>query len=178
MMRRVDQVFDAIRSHLRNVEDRLECFSRYEFQAEGWLKGELVALFHGMKSRREILDFNREIATDGEGRIDLAVDLSSGRHWLELKHWLIGRQKDQTWNPKDYVWDLENEIRKFTAVRAGKRAWVAVLCTRNPGVETWSDALRDFNAENTPQALACEDDPSTYPGSYFLGIIHATGLVS
>jgi hypothetical protein len=172
----IRDVFSTFRSHLENHADRLRCFRDYEFQAEGWLKAEWVALLDGMKRRGEIAGVDREVVASGQRKIDLAVTLKGGRHWIELKHWLIGVQKGQTWGPGAYIDDLDSEFMKFRAVKAGTRAWVAILCTSNPGDAAWASALRSFNISNSPWSLKALEKPSLYPSEYFLGVVQAKGF--
>jgi hypothetical protein len=176
----IGQVLDVLREHLRTHIDRLECFGRYEFQAEGWLKGEWITVLDRLRSRGQIQCLNREVEVKikgkGSGKIDLALDLEDGRHWIELKQWFIGKQKGQQWRPVDFISELENECKKFAAVRAGDRAWVAALCTTNPGSTAWSAAIRQFNRDYAPWRLRPIDDPKDYPSSYFLGLLQVRGL--
>lgn len=177
-MLKASKVFDAIRTHLRAHEGHLECFGRYQFQAEGWLKAELVMLLDIMKTRGEIVDFDREIKAPLGGRIDLAFDLPGERHWVELKHYLIGKQKGQTWGLQAYMPYLTDELEKLNAVRAGERGWIVMLCTQNPCIESWDKNIHQFNHANAPWALVSQDVPSNYPASYFLGLLHIEGLAA
>ena len=86
-------LFDGLRGHLRARSDQLDCFGKYEFQAEAWLKGEWILVLDKMKAQGQIHGFDREVKAKSKKRIDLAVDLDDGRHWIELKHWFLGRQK-------------------------------------------------------------------------------------
>jgi len=172
----IDQVFDAFRNHLKGKRKQIDCFDTYAFQAEGWLKGELVFALHKIKEEGTILDFYREFTALGRKKIDLAVDLSDGRHWIELKHWLIGKQKDQEWGPNAYVSDLENEITKLKAVKAGHNGWIAVLCTRKPNVEQFNTAINRSNREYAPCKLVVIDDPNNYSLEYYFAAIKIKGL--
>jgi len=173
----IDQVLDVLRQHLCGHRDRLECFGRHEFQAEGWLKAEWLAVLDDMRSQGHIAGVDREVKATGKRKVDLAVDLADGRHWVELKHWCIGKQKDNIWRPIDYISELENECEKFKALRAGDRAWVAALCTINPGVNAWVAAVRQFNRDYAPWRLRPIDTPRDYPTSYFLGVLQVRGLL-
>lgn len=171
------QVFDTLRQHLREHVSMLECFGRYEFQAEGWLKAEWIAILDQMRTKGHIHDVNREVSVNGgRQKIDLRVDLDDGHHWIEIKHWAIGLQKGALWRPVDSISELEHECEKFTAVHAGNRAWVAALCTKHPGATDWSTAIHQFNRDNEPWRLLVLDDPKNYPNSYYLGVMQVQGL--
>ncbi len=172
----IGKVFDALRQHLRAHVDRLECFGRYQFQAEGWLKAEWMSVLDQLKDSGQVQRLDREVSVKGQKKIDLALDLDDGRHWIELKHWFMGEQKGQRWGPRDYISELENECAKFATARAGERAWVLALCTRNPGSAAWLSAIREFNRDYSPWHLRSLDDPKRYPGNYFLGVLHVRGL--
>ena len=113
--------------------------------------------------KREIVGFDREVTCVGEKRIDLAVDREDGRIWIELKHWLIGEQSGTNWQPKDYVLELSHEFEKLEAAGAGENAWIAVLCTRNPGWRAWEEGIEKYNKENEPWTL---DQAALRPGRF------------
>ena len=172
----IEQVFDGLRIHLKEHADRLECFGKYEFQSEGWLKAEWVALLEQMRGRGQILRVDREVVAKGRKKIDLVVDLPDGRHWIELKHSFIGHQKGQRWRPVDFISELEEECEKFSSVHAGTRGWIAALCTYNPGQERWANAIAHFNRIYAPICLTSSDRPADYPASYFLGVLKVSGV--
>ena len=174
--RSIRDVFDVLRQHLRANLNQLECFGKYEFQAESWLKAEWVAILDDLETQGQIYDLDREVKSKGQKRIDLAVDRHGGRHWIELKHWYLGKQKDNLWRPVDFIFELEAECKKFEEVQAGDRAWIAALCTTNPGSSDWSNAIQQFNEENAPWELRSIDDPEQYPPTYFLGVLHVQGI--
>ena len=99
----IKDIFTAFQSHLKDHADQLRCFRKYEFQAEGWLKAEWVALLDAMRRRGEIAGLDREVSALGQRKIDLTITMKDGRHWIELKHWLIGSQKGQNWGPSAYI---------------------------------------------------------------------------
>jgi hypothetical protein len=88
----------------------------------------------------------------------------------------MGQQKGHLWRPVDFISELENECEKFSAVRAGDRAWVAALCTKHPGGGAWSTAIDKFNHDYAPRQLLVLDDPKNYPDSYFLDVLQVRGL--
>lgn len=171
----INEVFDVLREHLRSRPDQLACFAKYEFQAEAWLKAEWIRVLDALKTSHRILDLDREIKKNKK-LIDLAVNLDDGRHWIELKHWYLGRQKGQVWRPRDFIFELEKEFEKFDDVEAGNRGWIAALCTNNPGATAWESALDEFNRDNAPWRVEPVDRPTDYPPSYFLGLLHGQGL--
>lgn len=172
----INAVFDSLRHHLRSRPDQLLCFANYKFQAEAWLKAEWIRVLDELKRQGRIQDLDREFKVTTGKLIDITIDLDDGRYWIELKHWYLGRQKGHVWRPRDFIFELENEFEKFETVKAGDRAWVAALCTNNPGTDAWIAALDEFNQENAPWTVEPIDKPASYPSNYFLGILHVQGL--
>ena len=163
-------IIEALRIHLDAVEDRLDCFSRYEVQVEAWLKGEILTFLDRLKRDRRIAGFDREVSING-GKIDLAIDVGSVRHWVELKHWLIGRQKGAKWRATAYVDGLENEVAKLADVKAAKNGWILALCTKNPGPQDWTALVDKFNKDHAPARIVPRSIPEDYPETYFLGLL-------
>lgn len=118
----IEQGFDALRQHLGKRTACLKSFAHYEYQSEGWLKAESIALFDQLKRSHQILAVDREVTVKGQSKIDLTVQVGRARHWIELKHWYAGHQKGQQWRPVDFISELESECEKFEAVRAKGRA--------------------------------------------------------
>jgi hypothetical protein len=176
MQGNIHTVFDEFRNHLKGKQKQMSCFYKYEFQNEGWLKGEFIFLLDKMKADGRILDFERESIAIGRKKIDLTVDLGDGRHFIELKHWLIGKQKNQVWGPNSYFSELENELYKFKAIKAGEKGWICALCTKNPDAEKFNSAMERFNGENSPCKLYAEDSPTDYPETYYFGVINVRGI--
>jgi len=174
---KIQKVFDILRSHLHGHLDRLDCFNHYEFQAEGWLKAEWLAVLYNLKRLGHINNFDREviISPKDKRKIDLAIDLNDGRHWIELKHWIL-KQKSKIWRPIEYIYALEDECEKFEALGASQRAWMAVLYTTNPGTKDWEVAIKKFNKDCAPWCLLSVYKPKYYPKNYFFGIIQVKGI--
>jgi hypothetical protein len=172
----ISQVFNRLRQHLMGHADMFECFSRYEFQAEGWLKAEWINVLHAMKTTGDIKSFASEVDAHGRGRIDLVVELDDGKHWIELKPCLVGRQKTQVWGAPDIVSQLRKECNKFRAVQACNNAWIVVLCAKNPGPEQWARMISKFHKDYSPLSLLDHNDPKSYPSSYYLGVLQVQGL--
>lgn len=172
----IEQVFDAFRRHLRTRTGCLDCFVKYEYQSEGWLKAEWLEVLDQLKTRGQTRHVDREVRAKGNYRIDLAVDLADGRHWIELKHWYVGSQKGQRWRPAAFISELESECEKFEAVVAGDRAWIAALCTPRPTENEWLRAIRLFNREYRPWRLQSLAEPRPRPRNYLLGVLRVRGL--
>ena len=181
---KIDKFFKRLKGCLKERESVLRCFSQYEFQSEGWLKGECIALLDDMKNKHQILNFDREFSF-GKKKIDLTItDLSNGLHYLELKHWYIGKQKGHIWDTKSQITGLEDEFEKFKKTSAETWAWVIVLCSFgfNPedfkmnAKENWEDGIKQFNKEYAPWRLEQHKDSEFLFPFCFLGILHAKGL--
>lgn len=167
----ISDVFKVLRQHLLNHSSQLKCFVRYEFQDEGWLKAEWIAVLDELRNRNHIYKLDREVKIKGKKMIDLTLDLDDGRHWIELKHWFIEKQKGYLWRPTDSIYDLENECKKFISVKGNGQTWIAALCSPNPRPHAWLTAIRQFNQYYTRWRLRIIDNPKSYPDYYFLDLL-------
>lgn len=176
----VERMIPLLRSHFDNLMDRLRCFHQYEFQVEGWLKGELLSLLRWSKKSLGIKEIDREVkAPVGNGRVDVVAFLENGtRLWIELKHWHMGYQKGQRWTFTNTVqtpeaFGLEKDIVKITATPVGDVGIAIILLTNNPGPEDWTTGLGVLRRKIAPRRVAPLTTPADFPPDYFLGILRA-----
>lgn len=170
----MDTLVPALRRHFDTLSDRYECFSRAEVQLEGWFKGELLFALDSLRATGLLRRVDREVK-HGAGRIDIVVDLAPERHWIELKHWLIGSQKGVLYGPSFYFGDqtlgVVPDIDKLVKIESPARLWLLLLLTQNPGDAAWDSGLRKFHEKFGPRRLRCVTRPSGFPPSYYLGLL-------
>ena len=169
------ELLPELRAHFDPLESRLRVFSRYGFQAEAWLKGEMVAFLDAALMRGRISHFDREVKMPSGKRVDLFVEADGEKHWVELKHWLIGEQKGQVWRAGFYFGDksgfgLLKDLEKLSAVPEPDRLWMLVLATANPGRDEWVDGLEKFHSKFAPARVKSYSDPDQFPECYMLGL--------
>lgn len=167
-----------LRKHLDEHVDKLLCFCREGVQVEGWLKGELL-YFLDSDGKSENYVFHRE-KTFGLGRkkIDFALDIGSDnkqRLWVEVKHWLIGYQKETPWRARTYFSDkspvgIKPDVEKLNLTPEGSK-FMLILATANPDAEDWELGIEKFNNKFAPLRLRALTNPKDFPKSYFLGLL-------
>ena len=165
------------RAHLEAVEDRLRVFKKYEFQAEAWFKTELLTWLDAARTRGRVTRVRREVAPSPASRkkVDVAIDLDGERHWIELKHWLIGEQAGQAWNAGFYFGDdagfgIHRDADKLVSLTTTGKLWVLVLATANPGSYEWDAGVRKYESKFGSPRIACRTDPTDFPRYYCLGL--------
>lgn len=171
------EIMARLKDHFDGLNDRHACFAALGFQSEGWFKGEVLTLLSWLRAEGAVQHFDREIAVEGK-RIDVMIHLDGVRHWIELKHWLIGKQKGYTYNPLFYFADRSSvgivpdvdKLRRPSLSQADRR-WLLLLLTANPGMVPWEMGVTKFNDEFAPRYLASRTRPDEYPGTYFLGLL-------
>jgi hypothetical protein len=177
-------LIDRFKVHLQAREDALRCFCDRASQVEGWFKGEMfVFLQKEMANNHEriVQNFDREVKIDGK-RVDFSVRFdshSSAPVWIELKHWLIGRQKAGSYNAGWYFRDrrangsIERDVNKLSAIVNGEK-YVMIAATAAPTQDDWQSGLAVFNrrlTENGRGMIQCLTDVNTYPTCFFLGLL-------
>lgn len=175
-----------IKSHFNPLKEPLNCMHSLAFQSEGWFKVELLTLLHRLKQERRVLHFCREVSleslsiqkiTTDRRRIDVVIDTMDGqKHWVELKHWLIGKQKNSTYAPIFYFSDRKDvgiiqDIIKLNATPLTDNQWLMILMTKNPNVEAWNMGLEKFGERFPAYHLTSLTNPADYPDHYFLGLL-------
>jgi hypothetical protein len=162
----------------------LRCFTEQGIQVEGWMKGEFLAFLTEEKRTARILDFDREVLI-GQGRkkADVALTLHESiardRIWIELKHYLIGRQKGIDYNAFGYFNDpaagIRSDIEKLFAVSSPHK-YALVLTTAKPKLPDWDAAITGFNRKFRP-CLRSLTDPKDFPEEFFLGLVSVANLL-
>jgi hypothetical protein len=171
----MERLIPHLRTHFDALQDRLLCFTKHGVQTEGWFKGELLVLLETLVQKKVVESFDREVRQTG-ALIDLLV-VSDRRHWVELKHWLIGTQKGTAYGPSFYFRDsssvgIVRDARKLLSCPAEDQHWLLILAAANPGVELWRKGIQGFNEKFYPIRLETRTDPAEFPSSDFLGLLH------
>ena len=168
-------IFSSFRIILEASKEKMRCFAKYEFQSEGWLKGEFIAFLNTQIETGKILRLEREKRMNmGGKKVDLVITFGDDDVWIELKHWHIGSQKGDKWLPYRYFRDKRygpiNDVQKLVDASKDK-AYLVILNTPNPGVDLWERGLFGFNEKFIPFKLLKINEPSTYPDYFFLGLV-------
>lgn len=160
-------------------EAQLKCFYRYETQVEGWFKGELLHYLDSQKQAGLVHDFRREanVPELGRAKVDFALTTagssSEGTCWIELKHWHIGHQSGQDWQPRWYFQSPDqNDVGKLLKISSGEK-YLMVLATKNAGRAKWNDGVSVFNERFAPLHVDSLTNPDDYPDFFFLGLLEA-----
>ena len=134
------------------------------FRLRGWLKGEML-FFLGSEVKRKIIgDFDREVRIKdplSSGRqhiIDLKiVGKSLDPHeiaYVELKHWLVGYQRNTRWYAHTYLSDNSSVGISLDAKRLKHISkvpnYIFILATANPGIDDWLKGIDIFNSKYAP----------------------------
>jgi hypothetical protein len=122
-----------------------------------------------------IKDFDREVKTPG-GKIDLTIKTQRDLHWIELKHWLIGKQKGFLYSPNFYFGDrtsigIVKDVDKLLRVASPGSLWLLILLTANPGREAWLAGVEKFNSKFSPRGVNSLTRAEDFPRTYFLGVL-------
>jgi hypothetical protein len=157
----------------------LECFCRYGVQVEGWLKGEFLYFLDNEKKEGRIDDFDREVSICVvRKKVDFKVRIptSSGvlEAWIELKHWLIGRQQGKTYNAQFYFTDprvgIKPDAEKLCCISTGRKFFL-ILTTAKPGVEDWETGVYEFNRSFPSINLESLTKLENFPCHYYVGLL-------
>jgi len=169
------ELLRELRSHFDGMEDRLLAFSKYGFQAEGWLKTELITWLDAAQEHGRLARVQREIPTESRKKVDLAIDLDDERNWIELKHWLVGKQAGQTFRAGFYFGDdagfgLHRDAEKLVSTTSSGGLWILVLVTANPGEAEWMEGIQKYHAKFHGPQVVSRSNPRAFPSHYCLGL--------
>jgi hypothetical protein len=176
------QLVSDFRSTLDNHLEQLKCFCNRGVQVEGWLKGEML-FFLGEEVKRSVIeDFDREVRINDKNGKRHVVDLkivrkSPIRHdlaYVELKHWLIGYQKNTRWFARSYMTDNSSVGISLDAKRLQQISrvpnYLFILATANPGTDDWNKGIEIFNTKFTGK-IDPLTTPKDFPDEYFIGLL-------
>ncbi len=99
--------------------DYLCLFSKLQIQIEGWFRGEFMNFLenNGIKMTTE----NREvkISDHDKRKVDIKIKLNNEWYWIELKHILVGYQKDMPYPLNFYFYKdtyIHSDIKKLLLI--------------------------------------------------------------
>ncbi len=120
-----------IQKHFADCADRYSTFSRMGIQLEGWVKGELLFLFDSLMQEGKVDRIYREVSFENSSRrkVDLVVRTRDDEHWVELKYWLVGEQKNTRYRPSFYFKDASHvgiigDVRKLLEVQSSGKLFL------------------------------------------------------
>lgn len=174
-------------SDLRDTLDKrlnqLRCFCDKGVQVEGWLKGEMLYFLDNEVRKNVIKGFDREVWIwhndnyDKRSVIDLRIDLkdSSRSVFVELKHWLIGKQRGVMWRAFSYFSDpssvgISLDVKKLKRL-SKETNYTLILATANPGHDDWVKGIEKFNSKFAPLRVESLTEPNNFPEEYFIGLL-------
>ena len=174
LVRRFKTVLDAHDTHLRS-------FCAHGVQLEGWLKGEFLNFLDEERTAGKIVGFDREVklTSDQRKKVDFTIQVIADGEvetiWVELKHWLIGRQKSVMYAASFYFSDpssvgISTDVKKLAKVVNGG-GYLLILATAHPGDDEWQKGVARFNQKFAPLSLRSLAQATHYPASYYLGIL-------
>lgn len=172
---RMVELIARLQTRMDARRDRLESFCKNGVQVEGWLKGELLYFLDTEKDAGRLSSFGREAPIHGRRKVDIRVVFDQSLPaWVELKHWLVGRQGDYRYDARFYFADstsngIKRDVEKLKITRDDK--YVLALATANPGIDNWSEGVARFNEKFAPLQVSSLTDPRDYPADYFLGLL-------
>lgn len=168
------ELIPLLRGHFDPLEDRFVSFLRHAVNLEGWFKGELLVALDALSVTGTVASFDREVRMRNS-RIDLCVEANGQKHWVELKYWLNGSQRDFNYAPGFYFGDptevgITKDVAKLRALDAKGQRWLLILVVSNPGTAAWTVGLAKHNSKFQSK-LAMRSNPAGFPASYFLGLL-------
>jgi hypothetical protein len=166
---------------LNNHLEHLKVFCDHGVQVEGWLKGELIQFLHQERSQGRISNFDREVRYKvGKKKVDFCIEIlesnETEHYWIEIKHWLIGKQKKYTLNCNFYFTDptavgIFPDVEKLRSISQGYK-YLIILTTANPGDKDWDAGIKTFNTKFSPCHLkSVNSPPDNSPKAYYLGLL-------
>ncbi len=177
----MEELIPHLVNHFDGLQDRLACFCEQGVQVEGWFKGELLALLSELRRNASVERFDREVKIEA-GRVDITAHLGGKCHWVELKHWHIGKQGGTSYGPAFYFCDRElgilRDVDKLRNIDSHGHGWLLLLLTANPGEDAWLRGLARFHEKFAPRVLTSRTSPSQFPSTYFLGLLEVASETS
>jgi hypothetical protein len=174
---KMEQFVTELRTHFDALSGKLATFAMNGVQVEGWFKGEMLCALGRLKNDGCVIAYDREVRFEEFSRrkIDLCVDTMSGRHWIELKYWLIGNQKAVSYLPRNYFQDgtsvgIIADVQKLREVRGEGRCWLLICCAANPGQSAWDAGVETFTSR-FGSFIRSSSDCACWPASHYLGLL-------
>lgn len=170
-------LIERFKKHLQAREDALRSFCDRGVQVEGWFKGEMIAFLD-----KERVDFDPEVKFgSGRRKIDSRVTLASQPAHIEMKHWLIGKQKGKSYDARWYFQQgrkgpgIQADFEKLSAIEGEGERYILIAMTAKPLPDDWQEGVRLFNdrasKDNSRTRISSVTDVGEYPDYFFLGLL-------
>lgn len=174
----MEKLLSDFKKVLDAKKEVLECFCKYGVQIEGWFKGEFLSFLDGQKNQEnKISDFDREVPIGiGRRKVDFKVKPTTETLcWIELKHWLIGKQRDIEYNAKFYFGDptsvgIVRDADKLSQLSNGDK-FILIFATKNPGEKDWQNGLELFQKKFSAYSIKSLTNPDNFPDFYYIGLL-------
>ncbi len=168
------ELMPKLRNHFDPLLSQFICFCKHGVQLEGWFKGELLTALEQLEQKGGSTKFNREIRI-GAKRIDIKIVIGDTTHWVELKHWLIGKQGGNKYGPAFYFGDkttvgISKDVAALRNLSESGKRWLLILTTARPENAEWLQGIEKHNVKFNNQLIP-HTNPSEFPKEYFLGLL-------
>ena len=171
---------------LKTKEEKLKSFSKDEVQREAWFNTAFYYFLDNEKYEGRIANFETEVLPYlGSKKVDFKINISTSSGpselWIELKHWLIGYQKEYLYNSQFYFGDkssvgIKPDVENLINI-SNNGKFILILATKNPGIDDWTNGVNKFNTKFSPLNIKSITNPSDFPSFYYLGILHVKKLL-
>ena len=154
---------------------RVELFSRYARNVEGWFNGELLYLFHAMAAEGLIGEWGSEVrvAPGQQRRFDFKLQVQGGPLFLELKTLFHGIQAGQpvdlgVYFPRtDDGVGITGDVIKLMRVTEGVKALLLFVHPR-PALEKWPLVLESYARRIAPITVREISTIDRYPPPLYI----------
>jgi len=161
---------------------RVELFSFYARNVEGWFKGELLYLFNSLEKSGRVGPWGSEVrvTADGKQRADFRATLADGPIYLELKTLFHGVQAGQAVDLGIYFprtadgVGITGDVIKLLRATEGNKVLLLFVHPR-PSHEKWSAMMESYFRRMAPIALVEESDVNRYPESLYICKLGVSG---
>ena len=100
-------------------KDYLTLFSNLQIQIEGWFRGELMNYLKNEKVKMTVEDREVPINNNNRRKVDLRIEANDEFYWVELKHILVGCQRNHIYELEFYFSNsayIDNDIKKLQEI--------------------------------------------------------------
>jgi hypothetical protein len=177
-------LFAHIDDYFLNPErlKRIELFSFYARNVEGWFKGELLYLFHSLEKSDNVGPWGSEvrIRADAKQRTDFRATLADGPLYLELKTLFQGIRAGQPVDLGIYFprsadgVGITGDVIKLLRATDGNKVLLLFVHPRPPR-EKWLAMRESYFRRMAPIALVEDSDVSRNPESLYICKLNVKG---
>ncbi len=144
----MDTIIEKLIEHFNTLNNRMTLFSELQFQCEGWFKAEILFKLRELKTNNVIISFDREVRSFNNKKIDFTIN---DNIYIELKHWLIGQQRNYTLNTNFYFTDptsvgISKDVSKLLSITSNDK-WMFIFMTGKCNGNDWANGITRFNSK-------------------------------